>query len=403
MHILRSFSATKKACYLGYITQAITINFAPLLFLTFESEFEISLSQISLLIGINFTVQLLTDLTSAKFLPRVSLRGTAIATQLFAAVGILGLAFFPAVMPTPYSGLVLAVLFCGIGGGLSEVLISPLIEACPSENKTSSMSFLHSFYCWGQAGVILLSVLFFATAGIAHWRMLACLFAAVPLVGAFLFCMVPIPTFGSEEGGLPLSRLFTKRLFWLLLVMIAVGGAAEMVMSQWASSFAESGLGVSKTVGDLLGPCLFAVLMGLSRLLCGVFADRIPLQVSIPVSGVLCIVAYLMAALAQNPMLALCGCGLCGLSVGVFWPGIYSLAARALPEGGVPMFAILALAGDVGCLLGPSVSGRIADANGGDLRLPFLLATALPVVLLLAAFCLFRTLKRATPGAGSGE
>lgn len=394
MHILRSFSATRKACYLGYITQAITINFSPLLFLTFEGEFGVSLSQISLLIGINFTVQLLTDLASAKFLPLVNIRGTAILSQLFAVAGMLGLAIFPTVMPTPYSGLVLAVLFCGIGGGLSEVLISPLIEACPSKNKTSSMSLLHSFYCWGQAGVILLSVLFFATAGISHWRILSCLFAVVPLAGALLFCAVPIPSLTNEEGGLSLPQLFRKRLFWLLLTMIAVGGAAEMVMSQWASSFAESGLGVSKTVGDLLGPCLFAALMGLSRLVCGVFADRIPLQVSIPVSGVLCIASYLVAALAPDPMLALCGCGLCGLSVGVFWPGVYSLAAKALPEGGVSMFAILALAGDVGCLLGPSISGKIADANGGDLRLPFLLATALPAILLLAAFCLFRTKKR---------
>lgn len=400
MRILRSFSATKKACYLGYITQAITINFAPLLFLTFESEFEISLSQISLLIGINFTVQLLTDLTSAKFLPLVSIRGTAIATHLFAAAGLLGLAFFPSVLPTPFAGLVLAILFCGIGGGLSEVLISPLIEACPSDNKTSSMSFLHSFYCWGQAGVILVSVLFFAIVGIAHWRVLACLLALEPLCGAFLFSFVPIPTLGGEEGGMPLSRLFTRKLFWLLLVMIAAGGASEMVMSQWASSFAESGLGVSKTVGDLLGPCLFAVLMGLSRLLCGVFADRIPLYVSIPVSGGLCIASYLIAALAGNPMVALLGCGLCGFSVGVFWPGIYSLAAKALPEGGVPMFSILALAGDVGCLLGPSVSGRIADECGGDLRLSFLLAVSLPAVLLCAAFCLFRRMKKNAPGGG---
>lgn len=388
MQFLRTYSATKKACYLGYITQAVTINFSPLLFVRFGQELGISLTQISLLIGINFTIQLLIDLSSAKFLPHVNLRLISVLTQIFASAGLVGLAFLPWVFPSPFAGLVTSTLLCGMGGGLSEVLISPLIEACPSDNKASSMSFLHSFYCWGQAGLILLSVLFFRFFGIAHWRVLACLLAAEPILDALLFSVVPMPEMNEEGGGMPIRRLFGMRLFLCLFVMIAAAGAAEQVMSQWASSFAENGLGVDKATGDLLGPCLFALLMGISRIVAGLIAGKVSLFVTIPVSAVLCVISYLLAGLSGQPMLALAGCALCGFSVGVFWPGVYSLAAKSIPNGGMPMFSILALAGDVGCLLGPSVAGKIADANGGNLRVPFLVAIALPALLLIAMVCL---------------
>ncbi len=388
MQFLRTYSATKKACYLGYITQAVTINFSPLLFVRFGQELGISLTQISLLIGINFTIQLLIDLSSAKFLPHVNLRLISVLTQIFASAGLVGLAFLPWVFPSPFAGLVTSTLLCGMGGGLSEVLISPLIEACPSDNKASSMSFLHSFYCWGQAGLILLSVLFFRFFGIVHWRVLACLLAAEPILDALLFSVVPMPEMNEEGGGMPIRRLFGMRLFLCLFVMIAAAGAAEQVMSQWASSFAENGLGVDKATGDLLGPCLFALLMGISRIVAGLIAGKVSLFVTIPVSAVLCVISYLLAGLSGQPMLALAGCALCGFSVGVFWPGVYSLAAKSIPNGGMPMFSILALAGDVGCLLGPSVAGKIADANGGNLRVPFLVAIALPALLLIATVCL---------------
>lgn len=397
MQFLHTYSATKKACYLGYITQAITINFSPLLFVRFGQEFGISLTQISLLIGINFTIQLLIDLSSAKFLPHVNLRFISVLTQIFAAAGLVGLAFLPWAFPSPFAGLTIATVLCGMGGGLSEVLISPLIEACPSENKTSSMSFLHSFYCWGQAGLILLAVLFFRFLGIEHWRMLACLLAAEPIADALLFAVVPMPEMNEEGGGMPLRRLFGMKLFLCLFVMIAAAGAAEQVMSQWASSFAENGLGVDKATGDLLGPCLFALLMGVSRLIGGLIGGKVSLFVTIPVSSVLCIGSYLLAGLSSQPLLALAGCALCGFSVGVFWPSVYSLAAKSIPGGGMPMFSILALAGDVGCLLGPSVAGKIADANGGNLRVPFLIATALPAVLLIATICLRALMKKKAP------
>ncbi len=383
--MLKSFRFTRRACYLGYITQAITINFLPLLFLTFESEFGVTLSQIALLIGINFSIQLAIDFLSIYLIDRIHQRAAVLFAHICAAAGLLSLATLPYLLPHPFVGLLISVVVCGIGGGLIEVLISPIMEACPGNGKAASMSLLHSFYCWGQAGVILLSVLFFAACGIANWRYLSCLFALIPLFCVLLFSVVPMERFGSEEKQLSVGGLLRRRIFpWLLLMMICAG-AAEMVMSQWASSFAESGLKVSKSMGDLLGPCLFALLMGGARLLYAKLAHRIPLLPVIAGSGLLCIISYLLAALAPQPLVALLGCALCGFSVGVFWPGIYSIAAAKCPEGAGAMFAFLALGGDVGCLIGPTVAGGLADRFGGDLRLSFLLAVVIPSLLVVAA------------------
>ena len=384
MNPFKQFKWTRKACYLGYITQAIANNFMPLLFLTFESSFGISLSQISLLIAINFTTQLSTDVLCAKVIDRLNLRAVAVTAQLLAVAGLCGMGVLPFIMD-PYAGLIIATLLCAVGGGMDEVIVSPLMEACPGEEKASSMSLLHSFYCWGQAGIILLSVVFFALFGIENWPWLAALIALIPLCGGLLFTTVPILRLQGEAGGFTLRHLFGAKCFIWLLVMIMAGGAAEVIMAQWASTFAESGLQVTKAVGDLLGPCLFAVLMGLSRVLYAKIAGKIDLLPVISISAVLCIGSYLLAALAPLPILSLIGCGLCGFSVGVFWPGVYSLAAEQIPDGGVPMFAVLAIAGDLGCLSGPAAAGWIADQNGGDIRLSFLLAAAVPLILLLCA------------------
>lgn len=379
----RSFAVTRRACYIGYITQAVAINFAPLLFLTFEQTFGISLSQIGLLIGLNFAVQLSVDAFSASFLDRIGLRQSVLLAHVSVCAGLCGFSVFPYLFPAPYAGLLLATLFCGLGGGLTEVLISPIMEACPSENGAAHMSFLHSFYCWGQAGVILLSVLFFAVFGVARWRLLAGLFSLIPLSGVILFAGAPLERLPGGAGFFHLRRLFRDRAFLLMLVMLAAAGASEMIMAQWASRFAQSGLGVSKTVGDLLGPCLFALLMGTARLTHALFAHRVRLFTFISVCALLCIAAYLLAALSPRAIPALLGCGLCGFSVGVLWPGVYSAAAEHIPDGGLSMFSLLALAGDVGCLTGPALAGRAADLAGGDLRFAFLLAVSAPALLLL--------------------
>ncbi len=384
MSIHTSFSKTRKACYLGYVTQSVCINFVPLLFLTFQHSFGLSLGEISLLIGVNFAVQLLSDMTVSGISKFFGLRATTVAAQLIAAAGLISLAVLPFLLP-PLVGLIVAVLLCGIGGGCNEVLISPIIEACPGDGKAASMSLLHSFYCWGQAGVILLSVAFFALFGIENWRVLSCLLALIPLTGALLFTAVPLARPEEEEGGTALRYLFCSRAFLWCLLLIFSAGAAEMIMGQWASAFAEMGLGVSKTLGDLLGPCFFAVMMGSSRILYAKIAPRVSLLLTVACSAVLCALSFLMAALAPIPLVALLSCGICGLSVGVFWPGTYSLAAERLPRGGVPMFAFLAIAGDMGCLLGPSAAGAIADRFDGDIRFAFLLAAFLPAAILLCA------------------
>ena len=393
MRIFDQFKWTRVACYMGYITQAIANNFMPLLFLTFESSFGISLTQISLLIVINFTAQLTTDILCAKIIDRLNLRAVAVSAQFLAVGGLVCMGLLPQLMD-PYAGLIIATLLCAVGGGMDEVIVSPLMEACPGEGKAASMSLLHSFYCWGQAGIILISVGFFAAFGIENWPILSAIMALIPLCGGLLFSMVPILRLPGEEGGTTMRHLFSHKVFIWLLVMIFMGGAAEMVMSQWASTFAESGLKVTKSMGDLLGPCLFAILMGLSRVVYARIAGRVNLLPVIAVSAVLCIGSYLLAALAPLPLLSLLGCALCGFSVGVFWPGVYSLSAEKVPDGGVPMFAVLAIAGDLGCLTAPAIAGSIADLRGGDLTLPFVLSAIIPVCILLCAWRLHRLSKK---------
>ena len=390
---------TVRASYVGYLTQAITINFAPLLFLTFEKTYGISMGKISLLIAISFLTQLSADMIWAKFSEHFHPRAGAILAHVFAIVGLTGFAWLPDLLPSPYLGLILSVMLAAVGGGIVEVLISPIVEACPTEEKSSAMSLLHSFYSWGLAGVVLLSTLFFSTVGIEHWRILSCLWALVPAVGAIAFCFVPIydlnPPVESEEihSNQPRPSLLRSGIFWIFFIMMFCAGAAEQALSQWASVFAESGLGVTKAIGDVLGPCAFAILMGFARVLYGKSGGRINLLRFIVLSSLLCIIAYLIAALSPLPWLSLFGCALCGLSVGILWPGTYSLASARMPWGGVRMFALLAMAGDIGCLTGPAAAGWIAEACGNNLKISFLVSTVFPVLILLMAYLGFQKRK----------
>ncbi len=378
--------STVKAAYIGYLTQAITINFAPLLFVTFEQSYHISLGKISLLIALSFLTQLITDLIVAKLSDQLNTRATAIAAHLCAVVGMTGFAWLPDLLPDPFWGLTIAVMIAAIGGGIIEVIISPIVEACPTEEKSSAMSLLHSFYSWGLAGVVLLSTLFFRTVGIEHWRILSCLWALIPAAGALAFCLVPIYELNEQIAESTPTRgtsIFKTKLFWIFFIMMFCAGAAEQAMSQWASAFAETGLGVSKTLGDLLGPCAFAILMGSVRVFYGISGGKISLRKFIAWSSVLCIAAYLIAALSPWGLLSLVGCALCGLATGIMWPGTYSLASAKMPHGGVKMFAILAMAGDIGCLCGPTLAGWIAEACGNNLKISFLVSILFPVLILI--------------------
>lgn len=380
---------TVRAGFVGYLTQAITINFAPLLFLTFEKEFDISLGKISLLIAISFIAQFLTDAITAKFDRSLNTRALAIAAHVLAILGMTGFAWLPDLLPAPYVGLILCTVLCAIGGGLTEVLISPIIEACPTDpkKKSATMSLLHSFYCWGVAAITLFSTLFFALIGIEHWRLLSCLWAIVPALGVVAFSLVPIYDLPRTQDTKTPTRkersLFRSGLFWLLFIIMFCGGAAEQVMLQWSSAFAESGLGVSKAVGDLLGPFAFAIFMGTARIVYALMSERIKLARFITLSAALCVISYLLASLSPSPLLSLLACTLCGLAVGITWPGTLSLGAKNIPFGGVRMFALLAMAGDLGCMVGPTVIGWIAELLGNDLKAAFLVAALFPALIVL--------------------
>lgn len=382
MSIKNNYKHTFYASYAGYFVQAIINNFIPLLFLTFQNSFNLSYDKISLLIVINFGVQLCVDFLSAYFIDKIGYRISVIAAHFFATLGLAGLSIFPFIM-NPYTGIILSIIIYAIGSGLIEVIISPLVEACPSDSKAGAMSLLHSFYCWGQMCVVLFSTLFFNLAGISNWRLLSLLWACVPLFNGAYFCLVPIPKVLSENKGMGIKNLFKTKLFYILAIVMLCSGASELAMSQWASAFAESGLGVSKTFGDLLGPCLFAVLMGSARVFYSKFSDKLPLSKVMTASAMLCVSSYLVAGLSPVPMVSLLACAVCGFSVGVMWPGTFSLAAEKIPTGGTAMFALLALFGDTGCATGPALVGRMTTLFGDDLGKGLLFAAVFPIVMIV--------------------
>lgn len=381
--IKKNYNHTIYASYLGYIVQAIVNNFAPLLFLTFASDYGLTLDKITWITTMNFLVQLCVDLVSAKVIDGIGYRRSIIAAHVFSAIGLAGLALFPGILGNAYAGIMLAVVCYAIGGGIIEVLISPIVEACPTEKKEAAMSLLHSFYCWGHVFVVLASTLFFRVFGVGNWRILAYVWAIVPLINVFYFSIVPIYPIVSEHEKLSMGALVKQKVFWLFMVLMICAGASEQAMSQWASAFAELGLRVSKTIGDLAGPCAFAVFMGTARALYGKYSEKIPLKKMMMGSAVLCMGCYAVAAFTQNPVLGLIGCAVCGFSVGIFWPGTFSIAAQAIPGGGTAMYAFMALAGDIGCSSGPTVVGMIANAAGGNLKMGLMAAIIFPVLMLL--------------------
>ena len=385
MHKL-GYKHTIYASYLGYITQAVINNLAPLLFITFIDSFGISLQRITLLVTVNFCTQLLVDLFSARFVDRIGYRTCIVAAHVFAALGLVSMALLPGMLPDPYAGLLISVVLYAIGGGIIEVLISPIVEACPTDNKASVMSLLHSFYCWGTVAVVLLSTGYLALFGRERWQLLPCLWAVLPLLNALYFTRVPIAALTEENEGMTLRELFSQKIFWLFVLLMLMAGASEQAMSQWASAFAESGLNVSKTVGDLAGPCMFSILMGCSRVFYAKFSEKVDLLSFIIGSSVLCVCAYLLASLSADPVLSLVGCGLCGLSVGILWPGVFSIASARCPRGSTAMFALLALAGDAGCGGGPTLVGMVSGAFGDDLKAGLLAAIIFPVILIICAF-----------------
>lgn len=400
---MKDYKHTMFASYIGYITQAIVNNFVPLLFLTLQHTYQISLSKITLLVTINFGVQLMVDSLSAHFIDKIGYKISIVGAHLFAAVGLAGLGIFPELFSDPYSGLLLAICLYAVGGGLIEVLISPIVEACPTDKKSAAMSLLHSFYCWGHMFVVIGSTLFFNLFGIENWKVLALLWASIPFLNALYFTRVPIATLNEAGDSMSIRQLFSMKLFWILAILMVCAGASEQAMSQWSSAFAESSLKISKTFGDLVGPCLFAAFMGIARVFYSKFSERVNLQNFMIGSGVLCIISYLLAALSPYPMLALIGCGLCGLSVGVLWPGTFSLAAEKCPRGGTAMFALFALAGDLGCSAGPTVVGMVSTTMKGSIKSGLLVAIIFPALLIIGLVLCRRMSKPINEGINISE
>ncbi len=388
--IQKNYRRTKTACYLGFVTQAISANFTPLLFLTFYRAYGISYADLALIPLAFFLTQLAVDFLSAKFVDKIGYRKSILIAQATSGGGLLMLSFFPDICPHPFVGILICAMIYAIGSGLIEVLCSPIIEACPFENKAGMMSFLHSFYSWGAVGTILGSTLFFAIFGTEHWRVLACLWSVIPLYNIVNFALCPIDPIVKEGDGMTIGQLMKTKVFWLFIVLMVCAGASEMSMAQWASAFAESSLGVSKTVGDLLGPCGFAVFMGISRVWYGRYGEKVRLSGFMIASGILCLISYVLAALSVWPVMGLIGCMLCGFSVGIMWPGSLSISSARLPKGGTALFAFLALGGDLGAAIGPALVGNISHVMGENIQAGILAGVCFPVLLAASVLLLRR-------------
>ena len=391
----KNYSSTIGACFIGYVVQAIVVNFAPLLFVTFQRSYGIGLTEISFLIVLLFGVQLFVDWSSAFIVGCVGYRRSAVLGQFFAATGLILLAVLPEIMPDPYVGLLISATVYAIGSGLIEVIISPIVENCPTKRKAAMMSLLHSFYCWGQLFTVLVSTVCFVLLGIENWRWVALLWAVVPIVDGILFCFVPMPDNAeAETERIGMGALVKKKRFWLLALIMLCGGASELCISQWASAFAQMGLGVDKTLGDLMGPCMFAAFMGTARVLYAKIGHKMNIQNAMILCGGLCAGSYLLAALAPIPALGLAGCALAGFAVGIFWPCALSMGAGGIKNGGMVIFALLALFGDAGCTVGPLLVGTVSDAFGGELSTGILTALVFPVLLIIGVLLFKRDLKK---------
>ena len=390
----KNYKHTLYSCYLGFVTQAISANFTPLLFLTFKDTYGISLEMIALIPLVFYVSQLLVDLIATKFADKIGYRACVIASQILSAVGLASMAFLPEIIPIPFIGILISVVLYAVGSGLIEVLISPIVEACPFDHKEGVMSLLHSFYCWGAMAVIIISTLFLHFLGIKTWKILALVWAVIPLINTFNFIKCPIERLTEDGESMGVRKLLKTPIFWLMILLMICAGSSEISMAQWASAFTESALGVPKILGDLIGPSLFAMFMGISRLLYGKFSEKLNLTTTMLICGLMCIGCYLLAALSNLPALGLVGCALCGFSVGIMWPGSISISSKSCPKGGTAMFAFLALAGDLGGAVSPTIVGSVSEASGGNLKIGLLFSVIFPTILVISLIILKLVNKR---------
>lgn len=392
----KTYKSTKLACYTGYIVQAVICNLAPLLFVIFSEKFQISLEKLALLITINFATQMLVDITSVKYVDIVGYRAIAVTSQGLAFIGLSSMAILPNILPNPYYGISLSIILCAIGSGLTEVIISPIVESIPGEKKTSEMALLHSFYCWGQVLTVLITTPLLLLLGDNYWYIVPALWAVIPLLNSIKFLRVPLTKTLSKEERTPLKELFFSKQFITSIIIMICAGASELAMSQWSSYFAETGLKVSKVMGDLLGPCLFAILMGLGRTIFGFNGERVNIKIILSLCAGLCIICYIGTSLINSPIISLLLCALTGLGVSVMWPGTFSLTAKIFPKGGGSMFGVLAFAGDTGCTLGPwfvsfmTIAARTGATDGEALKVGLGFGAIFPIIMIVSLLLLNR-------------
>ena len=382
------YKGTVRACFVGYVVQAVVNTFAPLLFLFFSTAFGLSIEKITILTTVNFLLQLTIDFSSAFFIDKIGYRMTCVIAHVFATVGLVSLAILPYILQ-PFSGLLISVALYAIGGGLIEVVISPVVESCPGDDKDKRMSLLHSFYCWGSVAVIGISSLYFYLFGVENWRILALLWAVLPLVNGIIFAFVPFcPLVKDGDEKLPVTEVLKNKTFIILAVIILCSGATEAAIVQWSSAFAENTLGLNKTLGDLLCPMAFAAAMGFSRLLYGKSNGSKDLRFAMILGAFGCVTAYLLLSLVHIDFVCVAAMILCGFSVGILWPGTYSLASKKLKNGGSAVFSFLALAGDFGCMAGPYILGEVTSVTGGNFYYGILAAAIFPIILAVFLFFL---------------
>lgn len=389
----KNYKKTLIACYLGFVTQAISANFTPLLFLTFKDTYGISLEKIAMIPMVFYLSQIVVDFLATKYADKIGYRKCVVASQVLSSFGLIAMALLPDILPNPFAGIMISVVLYAIGSGLIEVLVSPIVEACPFDNKDGVMSLLHSFYCWGAMGVIIGSSCFFYFFGLNNWKILTIIWAMLPLYNTFNFIKCPIERLTEDGESMGVKNLLKTPLFWLMILLMICAGSSESSMAQWASAFTESALGVPKIIGDLAGPCLFAMFMGISRTLYGKFSEKLNLVRVMLICGIMCAGCYLLASLSPIPVLGLVGCAVCGFSVGIMWPGSISISSQKCPKGGTAMFAFLALAGDLGGTVSPAMVGSVSKMAGDNLKIGLLAATVFPIILVIGLLVLKKVSK----------
>lgn len=396
------YRLTTISCFVGIFAQAVIINLAALLFMPLMRLHGLTYVQLGTLVAVNFSVQVGSDLVFSGLIDRIGFRRLVLPACLVGSLGLFLFALAPVLLPgRVFAGLLAATAVYSAAGGLLEVLLSPIVNAIPNEEKGAAMSLLHSFYAWGQMATIILTTLFLFLVGERHWQWMVGFWALLPLANFLLFLKAPFPPSVPEEHRLNMGDLILKPFCLLAFAAIFFGASAEVLMNQWTSAFMERALLLPKLTGDLFGMCGFALMLGLGRAWHGKYGARFDISKALVAMSALAVLCYLVVALAPGSWPGLLACMVCGFATSLLWPGTLIVASERYPLAGAWMFALLAAAGDVGAGLGPWFTGWVVDhaidtaaalrleqwlGIGGEqaaLRLGILAGTIAPLLALL--------------------